>query len=746
MLFKAIESIKPLSSSLAMSVRDNLIATSLNDNILLSDLLTGETLAEFEGDGEQISCMNISADKELLVVASRSLQIHVYSIPTKELVHTFAKAHESAILVLNIDPTSSLAASGGSEGAVKVWDIRNLRLTHNLKGHGSPISAVSFYGSLGDSDWRLASGSEDGKLISWDLVAGKQKYVLQNHANTVTSLYWTSSGEALLSGGRDKIVSIWHDSNLTSTIPIMEEVESIGVIGGYIYVLSPKSIRTLSLTAEVISELKLESDEAEFVRVLNTGNTSELVYVLLSDQSIYSYTVDGNGILKHSKTFSTNHNEVIDLLPYKRKLVLATNSKDLRIANLDENLLEFTPLTGHKDIVLAISVLGRWLLSGGKDREARLWDLETGECKVVFSGHTGPVGAVSLSTGSDIPQFALTGSQDLTVKKWGADGQAIYTRKAHDKDINAIDVSSNNVNFATGSQDRTIKVWNTETGDVVGILKGHKRGVWSVKFGYNNTLISGSGDKCVRMWSLNDYTCIRTFEGHLNSVLKVVPYTSTLVASAGGDGLVKIWDMKVNECAATLDGHEDKVWALSKDSKTNQLISGAGDGVVNIWEDCTEEEQQRVDQEEEDMLNMQQDLDNSIRAKEWDRAIRIALKLNRPLRLLKLFDEVHESLELDSITGMKSVDHVLQNLEGDELYTLLERIRDWNTNGKTSILAQRVLNAILLGPEANTRLKNSKTMALLSTITPYTQRHLNRMSEMLDVSYSLEYILKTMTL
>ena len=157
----------------------------------------------------------------------------------------------------------------------------------------------------------------------------------------------------------------------------------------------------------------------------------------------------------------------------------------------------------------------------------------------------------------------------------GKKAKAVYTRKAHSKDINAIDVSPDDEVFVSASQDRTVKVWSME-GEVLGVLQGHKRGVWSVKFAPASVtaavvggaegakggrmVVTGSGDKSVKLWSLTDYSCLKTFEGHTNSVLKAVWLTGGLqVASSGGDGLVKVWDVKSGECNATLDNHEDKV-------------------------------------------------------------------------------------------------------------------------------------------------------------------------------------------
>ena len=149
--------------------------------------------------------------------------------------------------------------------------------------------------------------------------------------------------------------------------------------------------------------------------------------------------------------------------------------------------------------------------------------------------------------------------------------KSLSTLKAHEKDINSLDVSPNDKLLASGSQDRTAKIYAIDyiptsagiKGELrqVGTLKGHKRGVWTVRFCRTNRVgATGSGDKTARIWSLDDHSCVKTFEGHTNSVLRVdfINVGLQLVTTAS-DGLVKVWSIPEEECKATLDNHEDKV-------------------------------------------------------------------------------------------------------------------------------------------------------------------------------------------
>lgn len=53
------------------------------------------------------------------------------------------------------------------------------------------------------------------------------------------------------------------------------------------------------------------------------------------------------------------------------------------------------------------------------------------------------------------------------------------------------------------------------------MLKGHKRGIWSVEFSpVDQCVITASGDTTIRIWAIPDGSCLKLFEGHLSSVLR----------------------------------------------------------------------------------------------------------------------------------------------------------------------------------------------------------------------------------
>ena len=643
----------------------------------------------------------------------------------------------------------------------------------------------------------LVSGVDDGQMRVWDLQTKKAIARLSAHTSVVRGLDYSAEHGLLVSGSRDKTLVFWETKRWkpVKTIPVQDSIEAAGFVStedGSLLTYCGGEDGRLRLWPKEGVEIQLDdiipNRNGSVVNIL-LDQSAQHLYVVYDDQSINVLHVDsGNPPVQYKSTIFGSHDEVVDMayVPGSNdsdvELALATNGNEIRILTLhdneqhaprsgDEMVVEGREpegaqlsvkagakvLSGHTDIVLCLSVdfNAGLLATGSKDNTARLWSKqgEGWELLRTFTGHTASVGAIALPQSS--PQgeqavelspgnFLLTGSSDSTIKKWTWQapspssstkpaGKSLYTRLAHEKDINAIALHPQSHLFATASQDRTIKIWSVSEGEAQGILRGHKRGVWTVAFAPSslesfaagqgstvsgrNLILTGSGDKTVKLWSLADYTCLRTFEGHTNSVLKVLWLPAEAldargrsdqglnVASAGGDGLVKIWSLASGECATTLDNHSDRVWTLAVKPASNLssaqtphiLTSGSADSSVTFWRNTSASTHAAALAQEAAQIEQRQSLSNHIAASNYREAIVLALTLNHPGQLLGLFSKVaatHPS-EPGSFTGKLAVDDVLRTLGNEQLYRLLVRVRDWNANARHAAVAQRVLACLV---------------------------------------------------
>lgn len=296
---------------------------------------------------------------------------------------------------------------------------------------------------------------------------------------------------------------------------------------------------------------------------------------------------------------------------------------------------------------------------------------------------------------------------------------------------------------------------------MVGTLKGHRRGVWCVCFSPTEQVIAtSSGDKSIKLWSLGDLTCLKTFEGHTNSVL-CVKFLSlgTQLVSCGSDTLIKIWTIKTSECVSTIEEHDDKVWSVAikesfatvadnmgiarlEESSPCLLISGSADAKISVFQDCTKETMEAKKSANEERILLQQDLDTFVAKKDYKSAIHLALHLGHGGRLAMLFQEILNSGQLSFASS--GVDVIISKLNDDKLGKLLDFVRQWNTTAKLARVAQAVLHIILkeFHPERLCSLPNIHD--ILTSVMPYTEKHFQRMDDLLTKTWLLEYTLAQM--
>ncbi|GAA5910426.1 U3 snoRNA-associated protein UTP13 [Sporobolomyces salmoneus] len=851
------------------------LVSTLNEQALVTEIETGNPVQELKGDTSAVTTLAITPSPlspqagGYLLTCCRSLALHIYSLPSLSLHRHIPRAHEAPIITCASDPTGTLFATGSADGVVKVWDAARGHCTHVLKGHGGVISAITFdIASAGDGGKqgraKLVTGADDCKIRVWDLRTRECLHVLDGHNSVVRGLDTTKDGKSLVSGGRDKVVNVWDLERgvLRRTMPVFETLESVGLVEieegeeskkgkekegsttrRAIYTGGDKGVIRLwdLLTGE---QIKTKADETpvqegkvhEILSIINTPSQSSLTAIFV-DQNIVTRSLPHLSITRQIIGFN---DEVIDtcyLSPFpstsseepapESHLAVATNSDLIRIYDL--NRFNTSLLEGHEDVVLCLarSADGQILISGSKDKTARIWKsppnsaLSSSDgqpswrCIGKAEGHVESIGAVAVSKKEN--NFLITASQDRTAKIWDLASlvssendelsplRSMSTTKIHDKDINTLDIAPNDKLLASGSQDRTAKLFSiTYTSktkstpasaqlSLLGTFKGHKRGVWSVKFSpVDQCLATASGDRTIKLWSLADFTCVKTFEGHSNTVLRVDFLTRGMqIASAASDGLVKVWNVKDEECVSTLDNHEEKIWALAVSKDEKHVVSGGADSVITVWEDVTESEELEKIQEQEELVLKEQDYENYLAINDYSNAILLALSMDQPRRLLKLFTEVRltsdspssssdPAADLLSFTGSRHVDAVVKSLSPSDLRQLLSYIKDWNTVSRSSDVAQGILHAILKYHDADAVLaalegrqetseendgevldldgmldgvvtkpkkqNDSKNNAgeVLGALISYTERHLTRADKLVRESFIVEHLLGMM--
>lgn len=214
-------------------------------------------------------------------------KIRAFGPQSGKLLFTINDAHSKGVSALASTSDSSKLISGGQEGMVRVWRMgkQSQTLEASMKDHKGTINCICIKGN----DEECVSASSDGSCIIWDLHTFKRRTSLfantffksvvyhPDESQLVTTgtdrkiTYWDAydgqairiidasdgaevsalavdvSGEAIISGGGDKLVKLWgydeghcyyigvaHSGSVSAVAvtPDKSSVVSVGTEGG----------------------------------------------------------------------------------------------------------------------------------------------------------------------------------------------------------------------------------------------------------------------------------------------------------------------------------------------------------------------------------------------------------------------------------------------------------------------------------------------------------------------------------
>ncbi len=127
---------------------------------------------------------------------------------------------------------------------------------------------------------------------------------------------------------------------------------------------------------------------------------------------------------------------------------------------------------GHRYSVnsVAFSPNGRYVLTGGQDHTARLWELRTGRELRRFEGHAGFVDSIAFSHDG---RYVLTDGLSAA-RLWElATGREIQHFDGHRLGIATVAFDPNDRHVLTTDLDGTVRVWDVATGHIEWGFDGH---------------------------------------------------------------------------------------------------------------------------------------------------------------------------------------------------------------------------------------------------------------------------------
>jgi WD40 repeat protein len=292
----------------------------------------------------------------------------------EEPLHQFtAHTRRVSSLIVNSYFHRSLA-TGGWDGVVRLWDMRDGEMTSSIHAYSHPVSAVA---ATPDGFMLFAASGAHPGVHAWKMPGATYSFSLGNHAKGVSCLAVSPDGRFLAAGGFDNNIYLWR----------LRDRSLVSVFRGHQW-----SVRCLAFS----SHGKFLASGAEDNRV---------IIWLLSDRRMLSI-LEGHQMTVRCLGFT----------PDGETLVSGSSDNCVILWDVPQSSI-YNTFHGHDNVVSAISVSGdgRLIASAGWDQVIRLWERSSGRCIGILRGHDGPVTCLATDPES---RTLVSGGNDSRVMTW----------------------------------------------------------------------------------------------------------------------------------------------------------------------------------------------------------------------------------------------------------------------------------------------------------------------------------------
>lgn len=249
--------------------------------------------------------------------------------------------HMGPVFTLATDPKNpNLLVSGGADHILRVWDIENGTVTREIK---DPMGVI-LSAKLSPVDPNICVTGHDDRIIRvWNLETGTMVRDMRGHTNYVTALDMTPDGKTLMSVGNDGTVRFWN----------MEDGKSIARYPG----------RTSEVT-----QLDLSPDGKNFL-----FNSYNLLQVR---------TVPDGLPVANFESRSGPFSNVSVFSPVPGLVLTGSDNRQLELWQQGadgQNARLVRTYEGSQDPVLCVDFApkGNYFVSGSVDRAVRVWETPT---------------------------------------------------------------------------------------------------------------------------------------------------------------------------------------------------------------------------------------------------------------------------------------------------------------------------------------------------------------------------------
>jgi NACHT domain- and WD repeat-containing protein len=562
-------------SACALSADGTLAAsTGMDRTVRVWHAASGRVLRVLRGAASAVACA-VTGDGRYAVAASGDGTVHVWRIEDGQHLAAVT-AHKGPANACAITPDDHSVVTFGADGHVQKWSLPELHpedlladdpehptfgalsgdgttiaygsrsssviRVHTVGAgqvptrldHGCPILCCAF----ADDPDVLVSGGTDGRLVVWDLPAGRRSEI-PAHEGEIMGCALAADGTLLASAGDDDTVRLWRLPDLAPLATLQGHqwtVTGCGFNADGTLLISAGGDGTACLWDVGSARAAQRTGHTALVECCEFTPDGSTVLTASTDGTLRRWAVSAGS----ERGDAARHTgSTVRIAQHGERIVLAAgDAGDVFLLAGQGAAPELIGTHGAQVWGLSLLPDGSDAVTAGLDGTCRVWDLDTGDERLRFAGDGGPVRTCAYdSSGSRIAS--------------AGDGAIVH-------------------------------LWDPATGSSVE-LAGHRAAIWSLAVGQTERLAAGAKDGSIRVWS-TDTAGTGTLLGQLgDSVEHLLWAGPEHLVSGSVDGVIGVWPLAGGGAPVQWQAHRGPVRGLAMGPARQILVSVGADGVLALW-------------------------------------------------------------------------------------------------------------------------------------------------------------------
>jgi WD40 repeat protein len=580
-----------------------LLSGSKDRTAKIWDIQSGKELLTLWSGESDVTAVDISPDGKKMLVADEYGNLVIYSWP--ELKRIFSNQSGRAIFTAGFSPDGNFFIAGEWK-TVKVYSAVTMSYIGSFSAHvieGTVADVIDH--SFSPDSKLLATAGSSGRIIVYELPAGRMKYMCENKVEDLTTLTWSLDGKEILSNGGNKGDSIllWNAQN----------GKFLGTKGGhkgriYSIVWAPDSsvIASGGYDDDVSfwhnqnyshkMTIKQNPDEIYDMAFSSDGS---IIFTAGREQSIRMWDASTGLLLKHFKALSRSA-DVCRFTSDNLRIVTGYTSPNRRYRN-DIAVWDLAGTSGCRffktdyevegPVVLAISPDGKQLAAAASFDQSniRFYDMTSyAQTGMIRRSHGSSRDVTFLYYAADSKKI-YSGSEDYTIRSWDLKSYELLKEySGHDDPVNGLLIMPDQQTMISSDEKGNIISWDLNSGNIVKKISNTR----------GENVLSFNSSRDAKWFAISEsYGNFQLWKSETPLMTKIIPtmrmhsalaicfsHDNRKLYTGGLSGEIKILDIQSGKSLAQMEGHTNRILSLDASADGRIIASGSSDNSMRLWD------------------------------------------------------------------------------------------------------------------------------------------------------------------